>query len=313
MDFMAKRRKKNSSLKNIICHLFIPRRSNNHRSKVLHPDALFLVFLISMGFFALIRFYTYLPVFKKNVLGYSSNITIESVIEKTNLERQKYGLSSLVFNQTLASAAESKATDMFNKQYWAHTSPDGTEPWDFIIGAGYTYKVAGENLARDFSNSQDMMNAWMASPTHKANILNDQYTEIGIAVVDGKLEGFETTLVVQMFGKPAETSSIVLNAESSAHDKLALSSKKVQEELATSYKSPQLSSSVINSPLINPLQITKAVFLSIVIMIVFTLIYDGVLSQNYNTIRIVGNNLAHIILFMTVAFLLIFFKGGMVK
>ena len=91
---------------------------------------------------------------------------------------------------------------MFNKQYWAHTAPDGKEPWDFMSEAGYSYQVAGENLARDFSTTSAMVAAWMASPTHRANIMNGRYTEIGIAVINGTLEGVETTLVVQMFGTP---------------------------------------------------------------------------------------------------------------
>ena len=91
---------------------------------------------------------------------------------------------------------------MFTDQYWAHTAPDGTEPWTFMHQMGYQYVVAGENLARDFGQTDEMVSAWLASPTHRANIMNPKYQEIGIAVIDGVLEGYETTLVVQMFGTP---------------------------------------------------------------------------------------------------------------
>src|SRR5258708_28336998 len=91
---------------------------------------------------------------------------------------------------------------MFANQFWAHVAPDGTSPWQFFKNAGYQYYSAGENLARDFSNTSDMMAAWMASPTHRANIVNGRFREIGVAVVDGRLLGSDTTLVVQLFGTP---------------------------------------------------------------------------------------------------------------
>jgi hypothetical protein len=91
---------------------------------------------------------------------------------------------------------------MFKNNYWAHVAPDGTEPWDFILGENYDYIYAGENLAKNFSTSGDVVEAWYNSPSHKENLINKNYTEMGFAVVDGKLNGYETTLVVQMFGKP---------------------------------------------------------------------------------------------------------------
>jgi hypothetical protein len=94
---------------------------------------------------------------------------------------------------------------MFSKNYWAHVAPDGTTPWDFIKKNGYNYSSAGENLARDFNDSQSVVSAWMASKSHRENIVNLHYREIGIGVVNGILDGKETTLVVQMFGTPVST------------------------------------------------------------------------------------------------------------
>lgn len=117
------------------------------------------------------------------------------------------GLKPLNLNENLSLAALEKAEDMFSHGYWAHNAPDGTTPWKFIYEADYNYLYAGENLARDFNDSSSVVSAWMKSKTHRDNILNANYQDIGFAVVNGKLNGKETTLVVQMFG--AEQSSLV--------------------------------------------------------------------------------------------------------
>jgi hypothetical protein len=97
---------------------------------------------------------------------------------------------------------------MFKNNYWAHVSPTGTEPWDFILAEDYDYSYAGENLAKNFNSSKEVVTAWYNSPSHKENLLNKNYTEMGFAVVNGTLDGYKTTLVVQMFGKPRSTASV---------------------------------------------------------------------------------------------------------
>ena len=92
---------------------------------------------------------------------------------------------------------------MFAKNYWAHVSPDGTTPWVFIKSAGYSYVYAGENLARGYNTSQDVVTAWMASPEHKQNMLSSNYQNVGFAIVTGNLTGEDTVLVVEMFGSTA--------------------------------------------------------------------------------------------------------------
>ncbi len=192
-------------LRETLAHLFHPRRSNNHRSRLLHNDALVIFCALIIGFAI---FTTIIPTLNPRmgyILGYATDISIQDVVAQTNAQRASVGLQPLTLNTTLSNAAAGKAQDMFTKQYWAHTSPDGVEPWAFISGAGYSYVAAGENLARDFLHTSDMLAAWMASPTHKANIVNAKYEEIGVAVVNGSLDGVETTLVVQMFGKPQDS------------------------------------------------------------------------------------------------------------
>jgi hypothetical protein len=91
--------------------------------------------------------------------------------------------------------------DMLNENYFAHTSPDGITPWYWISKAGYKYVAAGENLAKGFTESEYVHEAWMSSPSHKANILNSTYQDVGIAVVEGTINGEKTTIAVQFFGK----------------------------------------------------------------------------------------------------------------
>jgi len=312
-----------SNLLKTLAHLFHPRRSNNHRARVLHPEALAYLILIVIGFGGLIQSVSFLPLGWGDVLGFASSITPNQVIEQTNQERQKVGLPPLVYNERLAQAALSKGQDMFSEQYWAHTSPAGKQPWAFIKDSGYTYRAAGENLARDFSNTDDMVRAWMASPTHRANIVNAKYQEIGIAVIDGELQGFETTLVVQMFGTPmagapqvaqAEEPVAVVNevvpVEETAPLPVATETQPNTPTVLAQALVPQGSLTV--PPFFSPLHLTKAFFLAVILLLIFTLIYDAFIISHRQTLRLVGKNLGHIIFLTIIGFLVILFKGGLV-
>lgn len=133
------------------------------------------------------------------ILG-TASYSADQIIALTNQKRAESGLPALSTNGLLAQAAAAKAADMFVDNYWAHNSPSGKTPWSFIAAAGYKYVYAGENLARDFGDPDSVVNAWMASPSHRSNLLDRNFKEIGVAVSDGKLEGREGILVVQMFG-----------------------------------------------------------------------------------------------------------------
>ena len=129
----------------------------------------------------------------------------DKIIEWTNFYREQEGLDKLIANVNLAQAASDKVEDMFQKQYFEHVSPTGVSPDQLVLAAGYNYKVTGENLALgDFKDEKDLVDAWMASPGHRANILNPDYSEIGVA---SDLDEFEdrgkTWLSVQEFGDPA--------------------------------------------------------------------------------------------------------------
>jgi hypothetical protein len=321
----ARVRKKPASLGRTLAGLFHPSRHNNHRPKLLHSESLLYFCLIVLASFALVRAIQFFPGLENSILGYASNITAEDVLAQTNQQRAAQGLPGLVINQRLSQAAVAKGQDMFADQYWSHTAPDGTGPWDFIKGSGYAYKSAGENLARDFMNTGDMVSAWMASPTHRENILNGKFEEVGIAVINGTLQGFETTLVVQMFGTPTATAiapptvqpQILDNAvqeidEVVANEVAVVESASVEENQVLAGQ-VLLPNPLQNSVLLNPLHLTKAFFLAVIILIAATLVYDGFISRNRQALVAFNKNLGHLMVFGAVTFILIFFRSGLVQ
>lgn len=130
----------------------------------------------------------------------SSLFSSQEVIEYMNQDRSAAGLPALRLNAALSEAAAAKAHDMATKEYFSHTSPDGTTPWYFFEKAGYAYRYAGENLAIHFSDAKDEEAAWMASEKHRENILSPKYVETGIAVVEMPWNGKTTMLTVELFG-----------------------------------------------------------------------------------------------------------------
>lgn len=124
------------------------------------------------------------------------------LVDLTNTDRAAYNVGTLTVNDKLTAAAQAKANDMATKSYFAHTSPEGLDSWYWFRGANYDFQSAGENLAVDFSDSADVERAWMNSPSHRDNILNGKYTEVGIATAAGVYQGHPTTFVVTMFGTP---------------------------------------------------------------------------------------------------------------
>lgn len=137
------------------------------------------------------------------VLGAETQVTSDGLLQATNRARASQGLKALTLNSQLSKAAELKVLDMFNAQYWSHTSPSGTTPWHWFGEVGYAYADAGENLAKNFTTSDGVMAAWLQSPTHRANVLKEGYTEVGFAIMNGTLSGYDTSIVVALYGTPA--------------------------------------------------------------------------------------------------------------
>jgi hypothetical protein len=125
------------------------------------------------------------------------------VVDKTNSERDTLSLTPLVRSAVLDEAARLKAEDMAKNSYFAHYSPTGVSPWHWFAEVNYAYVHAGENLAVHFTDSKEVVEAWMQSPSHRANIVNNNYREIGVGTARGRFEGYDTVFVVQLFGTPA--------------------------------------------------------------------------------------------------------------
>src|SRR4030065_2300503 len=143
-----------------LAHIFWPRESNNQKPKLLHSSSLVLITVVLILFQGFISFF---PKFGPRILGYAANISPDEVIRLTNEKRVQSGLAPLSLNSTLSQAAQPKGAERLTKDYWAHGAPDGTQPWKFFIDFGYRYRFAGENLARDFTNTSSAVDALLAS------------------------------------------------------------------------------------------------------------------------------------------------------
>lgn len=184
---------------------FIPNKENDYRpyffrgkmTEVL-SSIILLLFIFSISQYAFIKEF--------NLASIISSV----LVDLANSDRQESNVSPLIINPLLTQVAQKKADDMAAKSYFAHTSPDGVSPWHWFKSAGYDFVYAGENLAINFSDSGDVEKAWMNSQKHRENILNPNFTEIGIAIAKGFYNGKETIFVVQMFGRPAPVSEFAV-------------------------------------------------------------------------------------------------------
>lgn len=166
--------------------------------KLLHNSMLFLFLLIivvQIGFLVSV------------FVSFDKNKFLASVLPGvltmlTNEQRTQNNASTLTKNDLLEKAAKLKAEDMALRGYFSHNTPDGKTPWYWLEQVGYDYKYAGENLAVNFFESKDVADAWMNSPSHRANIIKKEYTEIGIATASGMYQGQNSVFVVQFFGTP---------------------------------------------------------------------------------------------------------------
>lgn len=135
-----------------------------------------------------------------------AHLSVSGIVSETNRHRAEAGLAPLSRNSTLDASARAKLDDLFSRQYFEHVSPTGEGPSDLITEAGYKFIVVGENLALgNYENDTVLVQAWMDSPGHRANILKADFEEIGIAVGQGTFEGARVWLAVQHFGRPVSS------------------------------------------------------------------------------------------------------------
>lgn len=301
-----------STLK-LLIHLFIPHESNNQKAKILHPKSLGLIVIFLVFFQFIVSFGN---ISFPQVLGYSANISPSEVIGQTNVQRVSVGLSPLTENSALSSAALAKGNDMLAKGYWAHFAPDGTSPWTFFTKFDYKYQYAGENLARDFSDVSSAIDAWMDSPTHRENILNPHYKEIGIGVVEGSLAGANTTIIVQFFGTSLSGSPSVPVAK--AKEATIVSSATPIPTLSPSPSPPPSTTfevegvTGVTKSITSPFTFTKNLSMGVIGILLLILSVDLIIVRRKRIARIGGRTLAHISYLGMILAVILILKAGQI-
>ncbi len=183
------------------------RPKHKHTKKYLQPYWPYLPLLT-----ILIMIVSFLQPWRSSLVGpqvlpYATDVTMTTLLNKTNEERTRAGKDELALNNKLSNAAQAKAKDMVTRNYWSHNTPDGQAPWIFVTQVGYDYQKAGENLAYGFLSSQQVVTGWMNSASHRANILDEHYKEVGFGVADSA--NFDnngpSTVVVAMYASPLDS------------------------------------------------------------------------------------------------------------
>lgn len=141
----------------------------------------------------------------QDVMPYATQMSIDGLVQETNERRTAQAQKPLSLNAQLTKAAQIKAQDMVERNYWSHNTPDGNAPWEFVNNAGYSYAKAGENLAYGFADEDEVVAGWMNSPGHRANMLDVNYQEVGFGFAESTnyLSDGPSTVVVAMYGQPS--------------------------------------------------------------------------------------------------------------
>lgn len=279
-------------MKKLFHHYFLPHHTNNQRPRLLHQESLFLLAVVFLSAALCI---TSIKNAHPQVLGTSINITTQELLTLTNEQRQKNGVGLLVMNDELTQAAQMKARDMFAQNYWAHNSPSGKMPWDFIRAAGYDYVYAGENLARGFTSAPDVVTAWMNSPSHRENMLSPNYNDVGFALQEGSLTGEkDTILIVEELGSTTAT----------------VPQTQGEKTLGSASSAEIPSSQIQHAPILDTRFFTKNIALLLISLFIMVLLVDIIIVQRKKVIRFAGHNLDHILFLGTVGAVILLLQLG---
>ncbi len=301
-------------MKEFLHHLVVPRESNNHRSRLLHYEIMFLVISVLVsGLITMVGIHREYPA----VLGISTNISVKDLLQDTNKKRQENGLAPLALNEKLNDAAAHKAKNMFAQNYWAHVAPDGTTPWVFIKDSDYQYLYAGENLARGFTTADEVVDAWMKSPSHRENLLSPNYTDIGFAVDSGELTGSETVLVVQMFGSPygskEELEAKVLNQPvPSSSGNIETAPTSMPPVVVASQDTDAGVAAIQSNPLVDMGSLKKNAFFFFISIFIVVLLIDAIIIERKQIARVFSHNIDHILFLLFVLLAGILIGRGMI-
>lgn len=188
----------------VLKHIFIPHEHNEYKPHFFREVTVSMLLFVSI--FLLGSSFGGSLFLHRTVLG--ASIASSVLIDLTNESRLAYNQPALVRNTKLDQAAQLKGEDMARNGYFSHNSPEGITPWYWFRKVGYSFLYAGENLAINFTESSEVEKAWLESPTHRANIMNVDFKEIGMATVKGMYNNYPTIYIVQMFGTPTHAKAI---------------------------------------------------------------------------------------------------------
>ena len=215
-----------SDTRSIFTDFFMPTERNGYKPKILRTRSLTMIVVILLVlkiFVASYLFFIYPNIAKM------SEMVSQEIYNLINVERAGGKLNALIMNDKLNKAAQAKADDMVKNNYFAHKSLDGRMPWDWINRNEYAYLYAGENLAMNFTTANSVHQALMLSESHKKNILNSRYSDIGIGVAQGVVNGRETNILVELFGSAKSTIKPALAQETVKENKNIKTEKSINE------------------------------------------------------------------------------------
>ncbi len=176
----------------------MPHKENNFKPRILETQFFFILLGLLVG----IKILTLLSFWSNLGATIFNQVSQDDLYALTNEARVSSGVGKLQVSSRLEAVAQLKLADMFQNNYFAHTSPVGVNPWYWFDKANYDFRLAGENLAMNFMSSNEILNAWLNSESHKKNLLLNDFQETGIAVGSGIINNQQTVVVVQVFGMP---------------------------------------------------------------------------------------------------------------
>ncbi len=260
---------------------FVPHTVNDNRPHFLRGNALHLTLLVAL----LLEFAVFATPLATMLGGsrFTAAVLPAVLSDLTNQKRSLSSLQPLKVNPILQRAAQLKADDMAKKGYFAHTSPEGKTPWSFLKQVGYEYEYAGENLAVNFYDSQDVTNAWMNSPSHRANIERGVYREVGSAVAVGNFRGQPAIFAVQMYASPAVYVPIYPASNVSANSNSAAAYNSV---------APKFFERILSSPH----RTTNIILLSVAALILLAILLKLLVKTNVKHPHLITNGLVALVI-----------------
>ena len=168
-----------------------------------------------------------------------------NIIQLINAERTSRGLNPLSQNVLLTRAAQTRSGVLATLGKLVHVSAPANTAWPTLAAVGYTYRSAGENLASVPPVGMEVVPAWMASAPHRANILDGNYTEVGIGISQGPYEGGTAYYIVAYFGQPREQSitqntAATITSESALLKEIAAANLKLKAAVTREQKIPAI-------------------------------------------------------------------------